>query len=572
MRQGDVRLVGTSGRYPLERLNVPVTVTDAGGRAWHTHPPDFTDPVLFKLNGGLDEGRYVRFLSRGMYAVAVPKSWSADPATIVVEHGRVMGFDVEVYVCRVSSDTPLAFVRPDREKWTLSPRQPQFAPVGAGMDDFAEQGPLFGPDAPTIAGREGADWGAIRMIVIGSEGGRHGWRIGMKPNPSLRSQRLPDAFARRGSGWYFARLYDHEEELVESFDFRFVAGLRSVHCDGGAAWPGPKGHRPVCVTIASDHRLRVSASAPYGEEVLGSTPPQVKIRLPAQPGSDCTRWTLATQGGSPVALECRVSRVWWRLVRSDGGPQGWRDQPLQLRAEDMRATSEAKVEVRLCAGTLLRNGWPSRVHLRLGHGPDRTYPLCAGRPFEHASFPLRDLCDDDSFEPRPGGLDMVVSIEGVPGEARLAHVMLGFRCQECDWTDRDRDHMLIHLVSEHRRVLFETVRYEEIARLDSSFPNKVYVCSYCGYYAQPGLGSMTTDIAHHIEHDCKKAGPAPRSVAFRMATDADEVRRTVLPHLPWPFKCRCCGEMVRSPSEGEINSVLSAHIAAKHWSRFVRTI
>lgn len=575
VQQAGVRLEGRANRYVLHRPHLPVTVTDADGRVWHAQPPDFTHPVLFRLNGRWDEGRRMRSLSQGSYAVTVPVNWVASPGTIVLERSAALGHVGAVLVCRVDPDNPLLFVRPNGATWTLSATQPRFAPVGELLEDSAEQGPLFGPDVPAIVSQHVSDWDAISVIVIGTEGRQRSWRIYHKPDPSLGTQRLPNALGRRGSGWYFVRLYDHEQELVESFAFRFVAGLRAIRCKGGDAWPGEEGHGPVCVTFASDHPLNLQAGGSYDEEVLASAPPETQLRLPAHPRSDSTSWILAARRGGPVALDCRVSRVWWRLVRPGDNQREWRDQPLQLRGDDMLATSEARVELRVCCAPTMRMGAARVLHIRLGQGPDRTYPLRWHGPLKHVSHvsvPLRDLCDDDDFAPRPGGLDLMATMDGVPGEARLAHVMLGFGCAACNFTSRDPNDLLRHLMREHRSVLFETVAYQDIARLDSSLPPKVYVCPYCGYYARPSLGSMTTDIANHIERDCEKAGSPPRSVTFRMATDIDEVRRAVIPHLPWPFKCLLCGEIVRSPSKDEIASILSSHIAEKHWFRVVRKL
>jgi len=67
------------------------------------------------------------------------------------------------------------------------------------------------------------------VIVIGEEGsGRNRWRTQFSPQESMIDQKMPDDLANRQGGWYFVRIYDKDDNLLESMDFRFSAGLKSI--------------------------------------------------------------------------------------------------------------------------------------------------------------------------------------------------------------------------------------------------------------------------------------------------------------------------------------------------------
>ena len=42
------------------------------------------------------------------------------------------------------------------------------------------------------------------------------------------SESWQEQVRKHGSGWYFARLYDERDDLIDSLDFRYVEGLKDI--------------------------------------------------------------------------------------------------------------------------------------------------------------------------------------------------------------------------------------------------------------------------------------------------------------------------------------------------------
>jgi hypothetical protein len=111
------------------------------------------------------------------------------------------------------------------------------------------------------------------------------------------------------------------------------------------------------------------------------------IEIPPLPHCDETRWTIRESNGAEVEICLRVDRVWWSVADEASEPTAtvWTDRELELRAEDLAATSRTLLRVRLPTTSFARA-------VRVGVEPDRNLALrpIAGRSCE-VQLPLRDL-------------------------------------------------------------------------------------------------------------------------------------------------------------------------------------
>ena len=62
-----------------------------------------------------------------------------------------------------------------------------------------------------------------------------------------REQTLPKDIEKWKVGWYFVRIYDTNDDPIESLDFRFASGLKGVNVSSHTFLPGSDGHLPVLV-------------------------------------------------------------------------------------------------------------------------------------------------------------------------------------------------------------------------------------------------------------------------------------------------------------------------------------
>src|SRR5581483_11195196 len=206
--------------------------------------------------------------------------------------------------------------------------------------------------------------------VVGKEGPRGrcpSWRKSASNFEELRRE-----ISHRGSGWFFLRLYDHDDRLIESLDFRFSSKLKSIKIHAGSPLPGPHGHNPALVDILHDETVDVRAVEPDPSDALSAVRTDIgsRIEIPPSPRFDQTRWLIKEHHGSGVVICLKVDRVWWALrnEQTEYSESKWADRPLALTQEDLTATSCQILRVRL------PSAWRWK-EVRVGVEPQRSVKL-----------------------------------------------------------------------------------------------------------------------------------------------------------------------------------------------------
>jgi hypothetical protein len=176
---------------------------------------------------------------------------------------------------------------------------PRFQFAGQEVDDASEHfGPLFGGSPPRIHIAVGG-WSDVGTIVLGQEGsGKERWQMGSNPKPGQPEQDLPTEIVSRKAGWYFLRFYDSQDELIDSLDFRFIAGLRGITIHQNSPFPPSTEHVPATVEFLHDGDCWVQAASPSSENLtLERSGEKAVLTVPPSAECDRTHWLVGPRCG-----------------------------------------------------------------------------------------------------------------------------------------------------------------------------------------------------------------------------------------------------------------------------------
>ena len=381
--------------WRLAQLRGEVIVGASGAEEDNSTTIDLSDNnfLIFKLSGGgLDCGRRVRRSSNGSFLAIVPETWKRDeekagPPPATPEYVCIEGYRAHFF----DSAGIIAFRGPADTSVTMGPEKSRFQLVGERLIDASEDlGPLFGGSPPQIHTTTEDAWAEVGTIVVGEEGPGSGrWREVFPPDPKDGKQTLPDAIAAKKAGWYFLRLYDAQDELLESFAFRFIEGLKGFSILQPSAFPPASGHAEVTVEFLLDVGWNVTPACPSAKEVnIEDTGGRTVLMIPPLPACDRSLWLVGADGTPQVKVSVLVERIWWAVCEESATPSQWRDEPVSLCRDDFVAISVKAIWLRL---PKLR--WSDTV--LAGFRPATRRPYRAMVAENTISIPLRDFGDTD---------------------------------------------------------------------------------------------------------------------------------------------------------------------------------
>ncbi len=307
--------------------------------------------LMFKLSGSnLDQGRHVKRPCAGSYLVIVPENWERDeelagiapatPEAVCLDGYRAHFFDLVD-----DNSSKIAFKNRAEEIVSDGPR---FELVGHELHDAAEhRGPLFRDSPPAVRVANG-NWANVGTIVIGEEGINRGrWRESFKPSPAMEEHLLPDRIVSMKAGWYFVRFYNLQDELIDSLDFRFVAGLREITIYEDSLFPSVMGYREAIVEFQHNENYYVESAHRDLEGIkVDHTEQGTKLTIPPSPNYDRTIWLVGPCSGSRVEVEILLHRVWWAIGRVNDPPSQWQALCLSVSWDDFKATSDKAIWLR----------------------------------------------------------------------------------------------------------------------------------------------------------------------------------------------------------------------------------
>ncbi|MDP2208860.1 MAG: hypothetical protein Q8K98_08810 [Bacteroidota bacterium] len=361
--------------------------------------------LLFKLTGQNQKwGRRVRYATTGTFLVVVPEMWTRNEELSGVpqvqpEQCHLAGFRAHFFNLDSETDNNIAFLTSEGKPIKIPNRLSQFELVGPLIEDANEaMGPLFGASLPKLRCREGLDWENITTVVIGEEGENHsGWRTSFIPNREVAIQDLGESLQARQSGWYFIRLYDTNEDLIESLDFRFALTLENIVIAPHSALPGKQGHAVVRIEIHHANNSSIRLVRPLDIQLHTNVNDRGTIvDVPPNPNSDKTDWNLLTEKNPKVDLSFLVERVWWSIGEQDATAQqnSWKDKSIVLSPLHFVATSKHSLRIRFP-----RRRWTKEVHVGFEQWRARAYRVEVTR--QEVEIPLNHFegaseCEDSS--------------------------------------------------------------------------------------------------------------------------------------------------------------------------------
>lgn len=548
--------------YPLRDFIEPVTVTTslgsrsrrlltAGGGPW----------MLFKLRLGGRRGQRVTYPSDGLYVVFVPESWKWAGMCPCIGRGRVIGFP-EVVGYEFVHDLGRWPIGPELvddmgRRVTLTMPWLHVELVGNRIRLPGDRGDLFGPEPPKLRASLEA-WSQVGQLVLVDEE-PHGERLRHTWLPPIgeEEQALPLTVASARCGWFTVRVYDLQDSLLQSLDFRFVGGLRSAQLETGPTWPDAEGHREAHLVLRGpeDLRIRVAPSAAAGKFIeVGGT--ECDVVIPAEESFDRLRGTISL-GRRHVRIQVELSRIWWGIAEGGGKPTTWTDRCIDVDRARFAAGSRASLVVKLpdvsSAESLvvMLAGTPKRWQLRPDH-------------HGVASLALRAVSSDPSWR-NDSDVDVcAVSSDGTVNVRLLHCAAARYTCWKCEFLSHSQEEVFEHAWVEHTGDLYRKLGYNEVQEKDDALPRAITQCPYCD---QMFVDDDDGTAAREHVRECPRV---PRNLEgrvpprFRIARDQDDIRARLLPGLPWWLQCQLCQADFRGADAREAEEAVKHHLGRVH--------
>jgi len=355
-------------------------------------------------------GRLVRRPTTGYYLAIVPQEWKRDEdlsghAPIVPESVQLEGYKAHFFY--QEQNTVIGFITANGERIRLESGGPRFQLVGREIGDASEDmGPLFGEQAPNIGMIAEQGWSDVGVVVVGEEGGgQNRWRMQFVPQVGAEEQKLPEEIAERCGGWYFVRIYDNNDNLLESMDFRFLGGLKDIRIESSDRLPGPKGHDNIIVQFIHHTNCEVELmdeNVRYALEMCRESG-QTIVTVPPKPDCDKTHWVLH-DGEGKVEVTVLVERIWWAFGAMGAAPTDWVDKPISLSRKDFTAVTDKALWVRLPRLRVVR-----RIGVGFDRGKSSSYQVEVEK--KEIAIPLRDFCDAEEIENRQEEAKMMIWVQ-----------------------------------------------------------------------------------------------------------------------------------------------------------------
>jgi len=529
--------------------------------------------LIFKLiDENLTFGRLVGYPTSGNYLLIVPKDWerigedngepSLAPQLTTLEKyvGHYYNFDT-------AKNKSLAFKKHDGTIIAIDAEKPRFFLKGNQVMD-AEEGaiPLFGEGLPTITDQK-SSWDDIGSIVV-AEQSKDGlaWLLTPQAGKVGQDLNLFEALeiATSDSSHYLVNIYNQYDDLIESMEFRYVAGLKRVKVFEPPALPGPDGHQPGYVKFYHNQMCTIDLVKNHGNwhDIIVHNNEFTVATIPPDPAYDQTEWEICDHSGRRIRIKIDMQRVWWAFSSETDFMESIAasDKLLELSTAMLADNSNAGIRA-----------WvPKKYHnkkISLGFSPqNRKEFLCNGHdqsifiPMEafknyqdihnQTEQPVLKLWLNDKSE------------EWVP-LAELVFPLISCKTDNCDFKTHQKNELIEHIKIAHFSKFFKALSYEEIrSKYNHNLPIAIYQCDYCGTYilAEPDSTNPTATIIEHIEK-CPDVDRESRLVVrFKQVTDIVEIREKVMPEIPAVHECTLCGRYFENHDEaGLIDHLMKEH-------------
>lgn len=383
-------------RYCLNHTEGNVKVTWDGGEKDLQLMTSEQRYLVFKMKKNWREpGRLVRKPTVGFYLIVVPESWKRDEQIsgsppIEPESTQLDGYKAHFFYLEKNSNGLIGFISENGEQIKVELGISRFYLLGQEINDASEEmGPLFGLQPPLIGTLANYDWNNIGVIVVGEEGsGRNKWRTQFDPQPDIKEQKLPKEIENRLGGWYFVRIYDKNDSLLESMDFRFMKALKQIDIASYPFLPNANGHEPIAINFHHDRGCEIKLLK--GSIEINKKEQITSAVIPNKSAWDVSEWSVKSDNAS-IELEIMIERIWWNLIEEHEETLLKRkddllDKPIVIRREFFKAASNKAIGL-----WLPKPQWIKEVFVGFDGTRRRKYLI---KTTERCTkILLRDFCD-----------------------------------------------------------------------------------------------------------------------------------------------------------------------------------
>jgi len=402
-------------------------------------------------------------------------------------------------------------------------------------DDFRKEYPLFAGELIQIkAPYENPD-GWIICIRHKQGGDRivaENW-TGAKTLDLKLPDNLPYDF-----GEFQVDIFDaeHDERPVETLCFRYIPSLQIEYPEKLIIPDNSNGHAPEIVNIFLGSDFYVWEI--YTTEKIVPIENGYQVELPPETDVFFCSITKKDKPETQISIRKTIPRLKWRISNQEI----WNDKPLEIRRDELAKYTNETIEIST-------------------NDFDTEYDFLSilerdGQKLQEAKFTQRGTIfilqlDQfyDTINQNKDRLTLEVEIRSME-EYRLLHQVKIFdfappllKCRSCNVESFEENAIMSHIEEYHLSDFIEPLTLEEMREYDSSLPHKIYKCNWCPKYVrEDDPKNPTSSIDSHISKDCHGVDRTEGSpkISFRVIDDLDEIRKHVLPNLPYYSKCKIC--------------------------------
>lgn len=395
---------------------------------------------IFWLTGpSYDQGRRQNRIGQGHFLVVTPLDWTLQDRFAALQTQQpeaVFGGKYRAHLLDTTDGVPaeLVFDTPTGSM-PIPATAPAFELRGKRLhintSSFAT--PVFTEEPPELCALGSSTY---CKVVVGDEGKPH---YEKRRHHASEFEALRPWIARLRVGWFYVRLYDDHDELIESHDFIFVADLREIQVLSHRVLPHVTGHEPVEVTFAHTSQLQI-IHIPGGDNrslTIAHSGTRSVVSIPADLAYEETQWLLRdNRYWRYVQVPLYLGRLWWCVTDEQAQPADmhWQDKPLQLHVDDFRATSMRVLRLRVPRGIRADD-------LRMGLDLERSLQPrpTAGLPY-HYELPCRELERYPELDDASTYAEIKCWVRGAPSQEEAGCVVVAtkgmrardFECQQSD--------------------------------------------------------------------------------------------------------------------------------------------
>jgi hypothetical protein len=570
--------------YTLRSISSPLCIVlERNGIEKRYNPATLHFPILFRIEAQ-NKAVHSSSLSEGEYLVLTPDSWLrndslAGTAAISPEHTNIPHIIAHYFYLNEDGDHSISFFDHRGKEINInSRRKGQFVLEGdklahdkeSGIEYYANSFPFLRyrkksvDDMATFEGtlvfgiNEGSTPSRVRYSQRFNRENSALSRISLQ---NVFNEHEESASEKPPTGKYYVRIYDHEDILLESFAFYFIAKHFAFEIENNNMLPETDGHKPIIVKFYHEADCSIFHDTNHaGISVIKNTEETTVFKLDPSCSRERMLFTIEFNGYS-LPLPLYIPKLWWAIQQNRESNQIWQDCAAELSRNDYSASSETKVI--LYVPEMLHD-----VDISIGFNIENKKSYNRHTSKSSIEINLRDFGDDPCLL-IPGVHDFKLWVKEKQKRVSvtLCRATVKLACCACNFISINENEMISHYFEYHLHNDLINLSYDELRMLQTDLPARIYQCNYCGYYVAETIEQhATTEICRHIEEFCPNVNHNSLELTnkcFRVVTNPEEIKQNVFKTLELHRKCKYCNEII------DEENIFIDHLISKHGKKMV---